>query len=246
MKNEFTISGINDQELIIREGKAPDIELPMQLSIRGQIDAVSRFFLHQISDNAPLSERFSREQRIDFAKSIVFVNRDQRVIQFLVDPNYLRATKLVAVLELNPDLDIFKINTGTPFGQKDLIKLLRFNSRFFFSPEECKNMLTSAMKMEFTSQIDGMGEKDIRGNRNENLVKKLDVKGMPMSFQLLMPLFKGQPKNSFTVEVVIDSNEQVIKVYFESPMLAELLETERDRIIDVELDKIKGLNIIEE
>lgn len=60
-------------------------------------------------------------------------------------------------------------------------------------------------------------------------------------FKISIPLFKGMPQEEIDVEIYADVDGRNVSLALVSPGAKELLEEYRNKVIDEEIAKIKGL-----
>ena len=89
-------------------------------------------------------------------------------------------------------------------------------------------------KAKVLNEIENIDDK--KGNVSQ--VRRQTVEGnQPPSFDLCIPIFKGQPKQKFTVE--IDINPDTLQATLVSPDAQDLIVETRDKLIDDVLLRIE-------
>ena len=217
------------QIIEIREGAALPLKEPKKILIKGQIDAVSRFV--------------SQRGNIDKALAVITVNRDIMAIQFEEKPNDVYSTEITGVLQLSKDYEKWGINTETTFNPSELADFIRMN-RLAFEKREVANKLVSDLR-NFTAKVEKeiKDADDKRGN-TESLRRQVVNSNLPAGFKLKLPIFKGQQASIFNVEIEVDP--RTLECYLVSPEAQELIDGTKNKIIDSEIDKLKGFCIIEQ
>lgn len=81
---------------------------------------------------------------------------------------------------------------------------------------------------------------DNKGNA-ENSFKRIVESQHNYDFKLSLPLFKGEKKQTFFVEVCMDVSDGGIRFWLESPELMELLHDEAERILAEQVTGITEL-----
>lgn len=231
---------INQKEIVVREGKAPEIKEPNLIDIKGDIKTISSFVNGRI-DVIPNGNK----QGINKEKTIVIVDRDNFKILLFNDPESYYGAKLEAALLISDQLKEFQINTTTTFSQSELVKKLRFNKIAFENKDKHALLLAAYQSFKASSHVEVESSKDNRGNKVTNFDRKITT-GLPEEFILNIPIFKGEDAKTFRVEICLDMTDGSTRFWFESAELHELMKIEADRIFDQELKVCKeaGLLII--
>lgn len=235
-KLELAVSNVDGKPITILEGKALEEKAPVKIEINGDIKTVSSFVGKRknvtfdgvaVSGNAGL-------QFINPDRAVVTVDKAALSITLELDPENVYGTEVTAKLSYTPELEQFCINKNRLFNREELIKLIRFN-KIWFPDAEAHDKLLKAYQA-FTATINANIGKtsDTRGNV-DNAYKKTVETNVPDSFVLNIPIFKGQEKRRFRVEIAIDSTDASTKFWMESVELNEIIQIETDFIISEEL-----------
>lgn len=228
-KVELNLNG-EQKEVIIRSGDALELLQQKQISKSGNIESPAKF--HAIRKGEP-------------QKSVVTYSRSRMEIVFEADPESPLSAKITGNLLLNDDLKKFEINTQKMWGLQELAKFLKMNKSFFKEREKTDPLIASLLAFKGTITTDIEKANDGRGNAKD-LMDRKTTSNMPTDFVLQLPVFVGGETKSFRVEIGIDSTDASAKFWLESSELQEIIISERDRIIDLEIEKFKGLIIIQQ
>jgi hypothetical protein len=248
------------KELVIRNGNAKVLKEPTKIIIDGDIRSVSSFLAKR--KNQSIVGQFSNEltnefhvdqqannsccpglQRVKPCRSIVIVDKEAGTIQLQLDPENFYGAIVTGKLEESKELGIFQINeAGATFSRESVIQLIRFNKRFFVDHTQHATLLQAFQKFSAKVYTELEKESDTRGNAS-GLFKKTVNSNIPLAFAFRIPIYKGQPPVTFTVEIGIESDRGVT-FYFESAELAELMEIKKDEIINAELQSCEDYPII--
>lgn len=234
MKENYQINlpaGTN--ELIIREGKAKEIEVNKQIYQECELTSLTSF----ISKRLEISEAVG-EQTLGPADSLIIVNRDQGKITLNISPAEERGTKIIGKLAYNPDLLPFNINAGSYFSRESLVKLLRFSRRFFKDHLVWEETLKKLQALTVGVNANITNETDTRGNKNVAFQKVLTTSA-PLSFSLTMPIFKGVDASTFSVDICLETTESSVKFWLESIELDELTQNIKNLMFDKVLEPLK-------
>jgi hypothetical protein len=228
MDNKIQITPMGS-ELTIREGQALPVHHPSNLSIKGTIDAPSRFFA-------------KKKDNYDWTRGHVIVNEMSLDLIWGEHENW-GGLKVTGVLEEDPALKGFGINTHKKYHQKELSTLLKMNRIHFSDREDNRKIVSSIekLKIKVTQEIENGN--DFKGNKKQLFEQNVHHE-LLLHFTLMIPIFKGQPQKSFVVEINFDITDGNTLFWLESVDLKELMETERRAIMDEEVVKMDGLTII--
>ena len=120
----------------------------------------------------------------------------------------------------------------------EMSDLIRMN-RTYFTEKNIASELVSIMrnfKAKVTNDIESSDDK--KGNVSQ--VRRQAVESnLPPSFMLNIPIFKGQPKQTFAVEIDIDPD--TLQATLVSPDAQDLIVEQHDKLIDEVLDTIGQL-----
>lgn len=231
MKNEITFNGYTGNALTILEGKALDPKYPNKIQITGFIDSVNKYL------GARKGAELSKDsfQAIDKDKAIIVVDDEEMNIHLFVEPNSPFGTEIIGQLEFDSFLNEFNINKPKEFTREALIKLFRFNRRFFEDKGKHEELVNAYQKLNISSAAQIKNETDTRGNKDLAFKKTINSDSIPTEFILEMPIFKGQKTEKFRVEICLDSTEASVRFWFESVELAELIQTRKQEIFKAQL-----------
>lgn len=225
------LESINGNEIIIREGQALPPVAPKKIVINGDIKTVSSFIEKRKNgyiDTAGL-------QFINSGRTLVTVDKEALSILLQLDPESQYGTEVTAKLSYTPELEQFCINKNRLFNREELIKLIRFNKIWFANPDEHDKLLKAYQAFSATVNANIGKTSDTRGNV-DNSYKKTVETNVPDSFVLNIPIFKGQDKRRFRVEIAIDSTDASTKFWFESVELNDIIQVESETILKKELE----------
>lgn len=229
MKPEINLN-LTGNTLTILEGKALELKHPEKISITGNIHSVANFVKKRYKGETP--EADADLQQIDKDKALVTVNEEEMTILLEVDPQNHFGVKVKGQLELTPELKQFCINTTKQFTREELIKLIRFNKRYFASPEAHADLLLAYQKLQIKTASELNQESDTRGNKGVNFQKTVNSEHIPTEFILTIPIFKGFTNHSFRVEICLDATDASVRFWFESVELHDIIETEKKKILE--------------
>lgn len=235
MENQevFNIDATTREVVIVHKNGLDDLE-PASISINGTIESAGNYLEKvipaMIKDSPVLVQR----------DSVIIINREELKIKFegnLSDPQ--RTIRVSGKLIKHPDFEKWGINAGTEWGNEKLGEFIKMNRSNFDSKEVAMKLSDSLknFRMKVDKELEAMN--DNRGNVRALAVQKVKESSIPESFKLFVPVFKGQPKQEFTVEIYI--NASTFGITLVSPDANDIIAEVRDEIIDNEIDRIEEL-----
>lgn len=237
MDQELKINVATDHpETVLLIGKANTPKELLKLSVQGDFSAVSNYL--KVKKQSASSFQFVSPER-----TIVICDKENLTIELFTDPNDPDAAEIKGKAEFSKELQAFGINEAKYFTREQLIKLIRFNRRFFPNKEENANLLGAYQN--FTASVDKNIQEgsDLRGNRNNQFQKKVNT-SLPENFLLEVPIFKGEKPVTFPVEICMEDYDAGMRFWFESVNLAELIAEKTDELFDRELESCKEFAVI--
>lgn len=210
-------------ELIIRKGEAAKLYDPERIEIKGNIDSPARWLE-------------KRHTEIDQKTAHVIVNRDAMVILLITEETSKFKTQVAGQLQISTELRKFGINTGdyiSNFDMADRIKLLR---SYFETQSQAMKLVTELRN--FKAKVDREIElsDDKRGNARQ-LRSQIVESNLPDKFNINVPVFKGQDKQ--TIEVEVEINPTDLSCTLVSPEANDIVTTKRDELMDAVIEAIK-------
>lgn len=226
-------------EIIIREGSALPQKEPVKLNISGDINTVSSF----VAGRKGVLADVAGYQYINERRAVVVVDKQARTIVLHLDPTDPFGGVVTAKMELNPDLLEFCINAKKTFKQKELVDLLKFSGLAFDDTDKHSMLLNAYRAFNAKAYIDMASDSDNRGNKSSSFNKKVET-NLPIDFVLNIPIFKGQDRKRFSVEICLEVTDGGCNFWFESVELKELIEIECEAILKKELESCSDYVVI--
>lgn len=217
-------------------GTANTPEKPKKLIIIGNFQSVGSF----IKSKLAAANSF---QEIKAENAIVTCDVEHLTIKLETNPNDVYATEVTGTAEFSDELAQFGVNQNKFYNREQLIKLFRFNRRFFPNKEENQKLITAYQSFKASVSKEFSVDSDQRGNHNVNSNKVVKT-GLPEEFILAIPIFKGGETATFPVEICIEENDSGCRFWFESIELAELIEKRKEKLFKEEVKHCDGLTII--
>jgi hypothetical protein len=221
-------------ELIIREGKAPDM-LPIKAAV-----------VHNISGTIGAPVEFLKRRKpvpnqIDINLCHVLVNRKNISIELVLNESdpYGKGS-VIGKLEAHPKFIEFGINQGKSWTPNDLGQFFKMNRFFFVDVAENRSIVTELKN--FNAKIDTVIEKQKgdKGDFKDNYSGVVSS-NLPGTFQLKIPIFKGHNSDQIEVELYSSVNGRDILLQLVSPGANQLLDEICDSVIDDQITQIREI-----
>jgi len=136
----------------------------------------------------------------------------------------------------NPDIANLKINSGSKLSVSDLTNHLRMKRFFFADTDQHKSLLNNLQSFKVEAQKTIEAVNDNRGNEKA-LYEIRNTSNINLDFDVLLPVFIGQPKKKFKVEILYTVREKSLDLWMESPEIEEAFKSDAQTIIDFELKR---------
>lgn len=218
--------------LTIYEGAAPIIQVPEILNIKGTIDAPARWLKHKV---------------IIALNGHVVVNRENLSIELNLEDKDHFGDTITGKAELHPIFKKFGVNAGSYRTAQELAQLFKMNRSFFENQSTAMSLVTELQNFKAKVAKEIEKSDDNRANKTD-LTSQIVNSNLPEKFNLNIPIFKGEAKQLFEVEIYINSSDLTCTLV--SPQANDMTESFRDEIIDRVLAAIielhPTLTIIEE
>ena len=217
--------GVKEIEITHRKGL--DAEAPLLIDITGNIDSVFNW----------LNKRTEINDKRD---SHIIVNRDEMSILLVfneTDPHYQGMVK--GQLTYHPDFEKWKINEGKGWNHDELAEFIKMNRSCFKSKNDAMKLSGELKNLKIKVDKEVEASNDNRGNVKVLAAQTVIDSSIPKSFLLNVPVFKGQDKQEFEVEVYVNPNN--FQVTLVSPDANDIKDAVRDNIINEEIEKIEQI-----
>lgn len=222
-------------ELTMREGAAMkllDPKPPVKIDLAGVIGAPVEF----------LSKRVSEADQINPKRCHVLVDREKVSITLITAENDEYETgKVVGKLSQHPKFAEFGINSGKGWEPNELGQFFKMNRAFF--PDKAANMklVTDLKNFEANVATKIERQKSEKGDFKDNY-SGVVMSNLPEAFTVQLPIFKGMPAETIEVEFYASVNGREVTLQLISPGACQLLEDLRNRVIDEQIERIRGLS----
>jgi hypothetical protein len=219
-------------ELTIRNGEALKELRDENVTISGAIDAPSRFI-------------DKRNTEFNKLKSHTFVNRDEKSITTIINEN-LAYSRVVVVgkIKISKEFEDLGINSGKQYSPAQLSQKLKFMRSCFPNKIEHAQIVNTLRNIKATINKKMEDLKDERGNASKMFEQTVES-NMPDSFEIEIPLIKGEEKIKFNLNVILEATGgSDISATLESIDAQEMIDEITERRIDEEVLKIQDFTTI--
>lgn len=221
-----------DEKVIVIRHDNPKQELKLRerelFAASGNIDTVSRY----LSKRVMLINQFA---------TTVLIDREKMSIAIHSNENDFFGDKLSGKLVIHPDFVKFGINQPISRTTQQIADFFRMNRAFF--PDFSENMKLVTVFKKFEASVDQKIKEIVENTGNKTVSREVVVNStVPTAFTLNIPMFKGLESKTIEVETVITiSNTGAIVVSLESPEAQEIMDTYKNEVIDMEIEKIQSV-----
>lgn len=229
MNPEIHVHPNENGELIIRQGEALQVSNPKSHTFETTITGPGNWY---------------EGKSYDYKKANVIVSHDDLSIKLFIGEHETSGTvTVVGSLKEFEDLTKFRINRSGTFSQKQLASLLKMNRIYFADRDENLQIVSNLEKFKARVTQEIENGNDFKGNKRQ-LFEQQVTHDLILSFKLNIPLFKGEPAQSFMVDVNFDITDGSTTFWLESVDLKELQDKTSKQIINREIKRLKDLTIM--
>ena len=209
-------------DLTIRKGESRKLYDPVPIDISGHIDA-------------PYCWIKARKDAFEHNTAHILVNRDEFKITLAINDRDHFSDQIEGKLEESSEFKDMGINSGDYLSAFDLADLIKKNRIYFCDKLAAMKLVTELRKFnaKVNSEIEESDDK--RGNTKMNR-SQVVTSNIPEGFSLSIPVFKGQKDVTFKVEIEV--NPTNLSCTLTSSEANDYVKTERDTIIDEQLENI--------
>lgn len=215
----------SNKEIVFREGKALKPKEPVKVNIIGTIDAPLRWLEKRVGMGC-----------INQYNSHILVDREQMAIMLRSEEDYYYGEQITGCLELSSIFKKFGINSGKYMTNFEMAELFKMNRSYFENKTTAMNLVTQLQNFKAKVDKDIENADNKRGDRRI-LVNQVVQSNLPEAFNLVLPVFKGQAKQTLAVEVYVEPNN--FNCCLMSPEANDLIHDLTDTAIDEVLEGIQ-------
>jgi hypothetical protein len=221
----------NGPEVILREGKAPNLFDPIKVELNGTITASADYL-----DN---------RTETDVKSAYVVANYKHRTITLQINERDKFGAVITGKLDLYPDLEALHINRDRMYTQMELYNLLKFKGAWFQSRDAHDLLLQQLKSFEAKVSQEFQNANDYKGSAAHKKLTEIKT-NIGLNFVLYMPIFTGGKSETISVEILVEAESGAPRFWFESVELHEAIITGTEEIFQKELERFgsKGVVII--
>lgn len=119
------------------------------------------------------------------------------------------------------------------------------NAHLFDSKEECMKLVSQFQNLKYRVIKDIERNDDRKGNTTDKMVSSLQDINLILFFNLNAPIFEGEEKVKFRVEIELDVRDSEIELVLISNEYNEIVKTKTDEIIDREVLRLTDVVCLE-
>lgn len=212
-------------ELIVREGTAVKAVEPRQITIAGTIEAPFRYLNKKL-------------QGLVVLLCTLFVNRENGTITLETGVDLPTFGTIKGSLELHPDFEKWNINTGEQITPHDLAEKIKMNRSCFKNKAQAMKLVNDLRSFKAKVDKDLEAFKDDRANYSIKKAQTVQT-NLPESFQLVVPIYKGNAKETLEVEININADNLMCSLI--SPEANDFISEFKDTIINKQLELIQEI-----
>lgn len=205
-----------------------------QVKINGNIDAVLCF----LEKRYKLNDAESNKVLPGIAH--VLINRDKKSIALVfneTDPYSIG--NVSGELVIHKDFEKWKINTGEAWSHQQLAEFCKMNRSLFPDTGIAMTLFKELKDIKIKTDKEFERSNDNRGSERFLIAQKVISSNIPEKFRLFVPIFKGQSKQEFEVEVYVDASSYQVSLI--SPQANDIIQNVLDNIIDEQKKLIQEL-----
>lgn len=220
--------------LVILEGKAPEQHNPQAVTIKGNIDAPSRFLEGKISE-------------FEGSKAHCMVSKTDGVIELVLnEQSVVDRYTIIGQISVSKKFNSLGINNDkTLYSPEELANKLKLLRSMFVSNMEHASICNTLRNLKAKVNADIEKADDRKGNVTQNFKQTVES-NMPDAIKLKLPLLEGEDAIEIEVNVILEAHGSDIKCSLESVDAAELIESQFEQRVTQEVEKLKNkVTIIE-
>lgn len=222
-------------QLRITEVKGLEEKQKTLIKINGNVDSVLNFLTKRKPSDKPEVGNLINE-----LTSHVIINREDMVISLTFnESNPYGVDTVTGKLENHPDFLKWKINTGEGWSHQQLAEFCKMNRSSFSDPNLAMTLFKELKDIRIKTEKELENSNDNKGSQRVLLSQKVISSNIPGLFVLNVPVFKGQEKKTFEVEVYVDPSSFMVTLV--SPSANDIVSAFVDSIIDEQKKAIQEI-----
>jgi len=238
------VTGPDMRDIVIREGDAQEIALPKGIAISGTLKAPFQFIAEKLTgtDAAEMGTQcplnLTESQKIyNVKRSTLLVDKIAGKIVLVLNEKDPYEDRITGTLTLDPSWKEFNINKDQLMNLNEVIKIIKKNKFKFADAGKHAEFLITLQNFNARVTTTFKNMKDQGGSSINSVEKIVEENRNAPEFALEVPIYQGYAKKKFRVQTCLDAQGAQVMFYFESPELYELIDSEREKAINEEIEK---------
>jgi hypothetical protein len=188
----FNMDQFEGNELIIRHGEALPEREPNPVDIKGTLPTVREYLA---------------KRDVDFKDSVLYVNKETGFLELTLNETSPYRGSVVGQVFTDPHIHEWHINDDSvSWTTQGLATFMKKHIHHFFDKNEGRKLISDLMQFEGKVEKEIQDQNDQKGNVKFKYAQAIEH-NLPKSFWLSIPLFKGQEKQKFEVEIIVDPKD---------------------------------------
>ncbi len=181
-----------DGEVVIRHGEAMPLREPNPIDIRGTLLTVREYLA---------------KRNVDFKDSVLYVNKETGFLKLLLNQTSPYYGGVMGQVFTDSRIQQWHINDdNVNWTTQGLATFMKKHIHHFFDKNEGRKLISDLMQFEGKVEKEIQDHNDQKGNVKYKYAQAVEH-NLPGSFWLSIPLFKGQGKQKFEVEIIVDPKD---------------------------------------
>lgn len=213
--------------VVVLTGEAPVQHNNICISIKGNIDAPSRFI-------------DGRKEEFEEATRYALVSKTDGKIHVIInEQSSTDKYEITGQIEVAKKFKALAINESKAYAPEELANKLKLLRSLFSSNLEHASICSTLRNLKAKINADIEKADDRKGNVERNFKQTVES-NMPDAIKLKLPLLEGEDPTEIEVNVILEANgNSGINCYLESVDAAEMIEEQFALRVEQEVEKIK-------
>lgn len=225
--NIENISIADGNELNIRTGALPEIQVRQSFCFAGDIGTVYNYLMERYDDEVA-------------ENGVLLVEKEKNSISLEIDPKNKQAGSIRGRLTVAKEVALLGLEKE--LGFEDFRKHIKRLRRLFASDEAFNSLMHSLNNFRAKATIEIENVKDNRGGL-KNSVERIADTDLIVGFSVLIPLFYGEGEIRLEIDLNYDLQGQSLIFWLECHKLTEEMEVYSFARINEELEKMNFLRL---
>lgn len=248
---EIKVTPNANGELIIRTGDAGIVYEPEPLMLHGTISAPADFAEARCEEEeryldptAYKTNGVVTTTQCHQSNTHVIANYTERRIELVSNESRPEVCdRINGALVLHPRLQGFRINQPYYYDKHSLFSLLKLQRTFFADAAEHTKLMADLKKLDAKVDQVFKDQNDLKGTAGYQKLVEIQT-NLDLEFKLSIPLFAGEDRSKFKVDICLDNEGGGIRFWLESAQMYDMMLEETERIFEEQLARLADYVII--